>query len=49
MQRAIAILPKQGTREPWRVRQNYLHDMLAIRYSRIDDGVLRFGAAGQPP
>jgi monooxygenase len=49
VQRASAILPKQGTRKPWLVRQSYLHDMLAIRYSRIDDGVLRFGAAGQPP
>ncbi len=49
VQRASGVLPKQGTRKPWLVRQSYLHDMLAIRYSRIDDGVLRFGAAGQPP
>ena len=49
VQRASTVLPKQGTRKPWLVRQSYLHDMLAIRYSRIDDGVLRFGAAGQPP
>jgi monooxygenase len=49
VQRASATLPKQGTRKPWLVRQSYLHDLLAIRYSRIDDGVLRFAAAGQPP
>jgi monooxygenase len=49
VQRASAVLPKQGTRKPWLVRQSYLLDVLAIRFSRIDDGVLRFGAAGRPP
>ena len=36
------LLPKQGDREPWRLRQNYFHDVRSIRRSRIDDGVLRF-------
>ena len=49
VQRAVDRLPKQGTRKPWQVRQSYLADLLAIRWSRIDDGVLRFGAAGAPP
>ena len=44
VQRASAILPKQGTRRPWRVHQNYFMDMLALRFGRIDDGVLRFAA-----
>lgn len=42
VQRAIASLPKQGQRKPWRVYQNYLADLFAIRWSRIDDGVMRF-------
>jgi monooxygenase len=46
VQRALDRLPKQGTRKPWRLPQSYLADVLAIRYARIDDGVLRFGAAG---
>jgi monooxygenase len=44
VQRAIAMLPKQGTQPPWRVHQNYLLDLLHIRYGRIADGVLRFTA-----
>jgi monooxygenase len=40
--RAGDLLPKQGSRKPWRVHQNYLKDMLTIRYGRINDGVLRF-------
>ena len=48
VQRASHLLPKQGRRHPWRVHQNYLRDLLAIRFGRIDDGVLRFGRAGEP-
>ncbi|HYH34592.1 MAG TPA: NAD(P)/FAD-dependent oxidoreductase [Nocardioides sp.] len=42
VQRSLDRLPHQGDREPWRLRQNYFHDVRAIRHSRIDDGVLRF-------
>ncbi|WP_414708783.1 flavin-containing monooxygenase [Ramlibacter sp.] len=42
VQRAAARLPKQGDRKPWRLYQNYLLDLLTLRFSRIDDGVLRF-------
>ncbi|MEO8313088.1 MAG: NAD(P)/FAD-dependent oxidoreductase, partial [Caldimonas sp.] len=49
VQRASDVLPKQGTRRPWQVHQNYFMDMLALRFGRIDDGVLRFGAAGALP
>jgi len=49
VQRAIDRLPKQGTRMPWQVRQSYLHDVRAMRWSRIDDGVLGFGTGAAPP
>jgi cation diffusion facilitator CzcD-associated flavoprotein CzcO len=42
VQRSLHQLPKQGSREPWRLRQNYLRDALSLRRSRIEDGVLRF-------
>ena len=41
VQRAAKQLPKQGDKKPWRLYQNYLLDLLTIRYSRIDDGALR--------
>jgi hypothetical protein len=31
------------------VYQNYLQDMITIRYGRIADGVMRFGAKGALP
>jgi cyclohexanone monooxygenase len=49
VQRALGVLPRQGTRSPWRVHQNYLRDLLLIRYGRVDDGVMRFGRRGAPP
>ncbi|HET8958798.1 MAG TPA: NAD(P)/FAD-dependent oxidoreductase, partial [Nocardioides sp.] len=41
--RSLDSLPKQGHREPWRLRQNYLRDVRTIRRGEIDDGALRFG------
>jgi cation diffusion facilitator CzcD-associated flavoprotein CzcO len=41
-QRAIARLPKQGTRRPWKLYQNYALDILSLRYGRLTDGVLEF-------
>jgi cation diffusion facilitator CzcD-associated flavoprotein CzcO len=41
-QRAMAELPRQGPVRPWKLNQNYLQDIVALRYGRIDDGVMRF-------
>jgi cation diffusion facilitator CzcD-associated flavoprotein CzcO len=49
VQRASADLPQQGSRKPWQVYQNYVQDMLTIRFGRIADGVLRFGRKGAMP
>ncbi|HYF71412.1 MAG TPA: NAD(P)/FAD-dependent oxidoreductase [Nocardioides sp.] len=40
--RALDTLPRQGDREPWKLRQNYLKDVRSINRDRIDDGVLTF-------
>jgi monooxygenase len=49
VQRAARELPQQGSRAPWQVYQNYLQDMLTIRFGRIADGVMHFGAKGNLP
>jgi monooxygenase len=43
-QRAMDKLPRQGSREPWRIHQNYLQDIIALRFAAVDDGVLEFSA-----
>jgi monooxygenase len=40
--RALDQLPKQGDREPWRLRQSYLRDRRTIRRAPLEDGVLEF-------
>jgi cation diffusion facilitator CzcD-associated flavoprotein CzcO len=42
VQRARDTLPRQGVREPWRIHQNYFRDLLSLRFSPLDDGVLEF-------
>ena len=37
-------LPRQGSREPWRIHQNYVQDIFALRFAAVDDGVLEFSA-----
>jgi len=42
MQRAKDMLPKQGSKRPWKLYQNYAKDMLSLRFGSIDDGALVF-------
>src|SRR5664279_5401109 len=41
--RALDKFPKQGSKRPWRLHQNYALDILGLRFAALDDGVLRFG------
>ena len=40
IQRAEHILPRQGTKTPWKLHQNYARDMLMLRYGKIGGGAL---------
>ena len=42
VQRLAHTLPRQGTVEPWALKQNYLYDARALRRAKLDDGVLRW-------
>jgi monooxygenase len=51
--RALDKLPKQGNKEPWKLRQNYAYDAMSLRRGKVEDGVMRFSApdrmrAGSP-
>ena len=48
IQRAKNLLPKQGTRKPWLMNQNYALDLMALRFAPIDDGALEFKRLGRP-
>ncbi len=42
IQRSIKELPKQGTVPPWKNHQNYISDLLALKFGKIADGVMKF-------
>jgi cation diffusion facilitator CzcD-associated flavoprotein CzcO len=48
VQRAIHGLPKSGDRAPWRVRMNYLYDVVTMSRGRVDDDTMQFGRASAP-
>jgi monooxygenase len=44
VERALAWLPKQGSKRPWRLHQNYFLDIIMLRLRPVDDGALEFSA-----
>jgi monooxygenase len=45
VQRALDTLPRQGSKTPWRLHQNYVKDLSMLRYGRVDDGTMEFKSA----
>ncbi len=46
--RSVDEFPRSGSRQPWRLGMSYAHDVVNLRYRRIDDGVLRFSRRPAP-
>jgi hypothetical protein len=42
LQRSSAILPKQGSKKPWKLYQNYALDLAALRFGKVNDGTMEF-------
>ncbi|HEY4427096.1 MAG TPA: NAD(P)/FAD-dependent oxidoreductase [Solirubrobacteraceae bacterium] len=47
--RAIDQFPKQGSKAPWRLYQNYALDILSLRYGAIEDGAIEFSSGTVAP
>lgn len=41
-ERARHLLPKQGSKAPWKLHQSYIHDLLQTSFAPLDDGTLKF-------
>jgi cation diffusion facilitator CzcD-associated flavoprotein CzcO len=48
VQRAKDVLPKQGSKKPWKLHQNYALDMFSLKFASVEDGVIRFLPRGAP-
>ena len=42
VQRAIHKLPRQGSKKPWKLYQNYVLDLLTLRFGAVNDGTMEF-------
>ena len=47
VRRALPTLPKQGSKAPWRLHQNYVKDLFLLRYGSVQDAAMEFKPA--PP
>ena len=42
VQRSIDKFPRQASDKPWKLNQDYAKDLFALRFGKLDDGVLTF-------
>ena len=42
IQRSIDKLPKQGSKSPWKLHDNYVLDTMSLSTGSLDDGVMKF-------
>lgn len=49
VQRSLGKFPKQAVTKPWKLNQDYAKDLFALRFSKLDDGVLKFKTAASKP
>ncbi|MBZ5602977.1 MAG: NAD(P)/FAD-dependent oxidoreductase [Acidobacteriia bacterium] len=47
IRRALEHWPRQGTKSPWRVYQNYFRDTISLKWKSVDDGALEFSNPAQ--
>jgi cation diffusion facilitator CzcD-associated flavoprotein CzcO len=42
VQRGLHLMPKQGSKRPWKLHRNYAMDAVALRFGRVADGTMEF-------
>jgi cation diffusion facilitator CzcD-associated flavoprotein CzcO len=47
--RALEGLPKQGSKEPWKLKQSYPFDLRGMRFGPLEDGTMQFLRQAQSP
>jgi cation diffusion facilitator CzcD-associated flavoprotein CzcO len=46
VRRSIDKFPRQGSKAPWRLYQNYALDVVSLRLGTVEDGTMEFSRAG---
>jgi cation diffusion facilitator CzcD-associated flavoprotein CzcO len=48
VRRSLDALPRQGSKRPWKMHQNYVLDLLSLRFAPVDDRSIEFTRPEQP-
>src|SRR3954453_8809161 len=48
IQRALHLLPKQGSKRPWRLYQNYPRDLVTLRFGKVGESMRFLSAPSRP-
>jgi len=48
VRRSIESFPKQGSKAPWRLHQNYALDIVGLRRGSVEDGAMEFSRRRAP-
>jgi monooxygenase len=48
IRRAIDQFPRQGSKKPWRLYQNYVRDLVSLRFGAVNDPALDFARRREP-
>ena len=43
VRRSLHLFPKQGSKPPWRLHQNYPRDIMSLGFGALEDGAIEFG------
>ena len=49
VRRAMDKFPKQGSRQPWKLYQNYLLDVMSLRFGPLEDAAMRYSNPVKAP
>jgi cation diffusion facilitator CzcD-associated flavoprotein CzcO len=49
VQRSVDKFPRQGSKRPWRLYQNYALDIMTLRFGRVSDDAMEFSRKGARP
>jgi monooxygenase len=47
IKRSLDLFPRQGSKKPWKLYQNYLLDTVSLRFGSVDDSALEFSRRGE--
>jgi cation diffusion facilitator CzcD-associated flavoprotein CzcO len=49
IQRALAKFPKQGSKKPWKLYQNYALDIMSLKFGALEDGAMHYSGPAERP